>query len=160
VLDYGTGSGLLGLAALLYGASEAAGTDIDRDALANCQSNCLLNGLHMDLYTVSEEDCDSAEEQSVAMQSSRGSGTDFRTVAALDGKQFDLTVANILAPILMSLAPELAARTKAGGRICLSGLVTLQADRVSEVYSEFFDDMKVEDTEEDWVVLTGRRKAL
>lgn len=158
LLDYGTGSGLLGLAALRYGAASAAGTDIDKDALVNAQMNCAMNGLHMDLFLASEEDCDSAEEQSISMLASRGEGFEFPSVSALEGVQFDLTVANILAPILISLAPTLAERTKPGGGLALSGLVQQQASRVMEVFSEYFSSMRVEEVEEDWVVITGIRK--
>ena len=159
VLDYGTGSGLLGLAALLYGASEAVGTDIDKDALVNAQFNCVQNNLTMDLYFVTEEDCSSFEEKSVAMMSSRRSDYDFPAVHELGDKKFDITVANILAPILVDLAPTLAARTMPGGLIALSGLVEAQAGRVIDAYSSYFEGIRISDSEDDWVVITGKRKS-
>ena len=158
VLDYGTGSGLLGLAALLFGASEAVGTDIDKDALVNAQYNCAQNNLTMGLYFVSEDDCSSFEEKSVAMLSARGVDYDFPLVRDLDDRQFHITVANILAPILVDLAPTLAARTRSNGLIALSGLVEQQSRKVIDAYSVYFDDVKISDAEEDWVIISGRRK--
>jgi ribosomal protein L11 methyltransferase len=158
ILDVGTGSGLLGLAALRYGAVKAVGTDIDKDALVNALMNCEQNKLSMELYLASEDDCVSDEEKSIAMLSSRGSNYEFPNVSQLKEEEFDLTVANILAPILITLAPAIAANTKSGGLVALSGLVTQQADRVISEYSKYFVDMKVEEAEEDWVVVTGKRK--
>lgn len=158
VIDYGTGSGLLGLAALLFGASEAVGTDIDKDALVNAQYNCAQNNLTMGLYFVSEDDCSSDEERSVAMLSARGVDHDFPLVKKLEDRQFDITVANILAPILVDLAPTLAARTKSNGFIALSGLVEQQSRKVIDSYSIYFDDVRISDAEDDWVIITGRRK--
>ena len=158
VLDYGTGSGLLGLAALRFGALEAVGTDIDKDALVNAQYNCVQNNLSMSLYFVSEDDCSSFEEKSVSMLSSRGADHDFPLVRELGDKQFHLTVANILAPILVDLAPTLAARTRPKGMIAISGLVEQQSRKVIDTYSEYFEDVQICDTEEDWVMITGWRK--
>lgn len=50
VMDYGCGSGILGLAALRFGAKLAVGIDIDSASLLSAQQNCLTNGLEMDLY--------------------------------------------------------------------------------------------------------------
>ena len=158
VLDYGTGSGLLGLAALKFGASSAAGTDIDRDSLVAARINCEVNNLHMDLYLATEEDCSRPEEQSIAMLASKGMGSEFETVEVIKKKEYDLTVANILAPILISLAPTLASHTKTGGKIALSGLVVQQADRVMEEYSKYFEGMHIWGEEEGWVVLSGTKK--
>lgn len=154
VLDYGCGSAILGLAALRYGAGRAVGTDIDKDALISATRNCENNGLHMDFYLV-----DDGEDTSVSMSVLKGgiSEHDFPPVSQLSSEQFDLVVANILAPILVLLAPTLAQHTKSGGKIALSGLVTQQADVIVKRYSEFFADVKVEDVEEGWILVTGTK---
>ena len=170
VLDYGCGSGVLGLAALRYGGTDkivrAVGVDIDKDALRSCANNCRLNDLHMDLYLANDVDNDDvanantqamSETQSVSMNTLRGFNDNFPNIASLDEK-FDLLAANILAPILLYLAPQLAGRCKPGGKIALSGLVEKQTQKIIDCYSAFFDDLKVEETEEGWVVITGRRK--
>ena len=170
VLDFGCGSAILGLAALRYGAAAADGIDIDRDALASAKNNCELNGLKMGLYLATEEGEDSAtpaaqtEAQSVAMNALRGGsatdGSAFPPAQDLQGRAYDLVVANILAPILIYLAPQLAEQTKPGGRIALSGLVTQQAQTVMAAFVEQgFEDVKVEEEEENWVCITGTRAA-
>lgn len=112
----------------------------------------------MDLYLVSEDECASAEEQSIARMTARGASHEFMSSVVLEDKTFDLTVANILAPILISLAPTLARHTKVGGRIAMSGLVSQQSARVIEEFEPYFDELMVEAEEEDWVVVTGRRR--
>jgi ribosomal protein L11 methyltransferase len=170
VLDFGCGSAILGLAALRYGAASADGIDIDRDALASAKNNCELNGLKMGLYLATEEEEDSpssaaqTEAQSVAMNALRGgSATDgypFPLAQELQGRRYDLVVANILAPILIYLAPQLAEQTKPGGRIALSGLVMQQAQTVMAAFIEQgFEEVKVEEEEENWVCITGKRSA-
>lgn len=65
-------------------------------------------------------------------------------------------VANILTNPLCVLAPLLAARTRAGGRIALSGILAPQADQVAAVYRPFFElDVRAE--REGWVLLEGMR---
>eukprot|EP01041_Mallomonas_annulata_P011089 gene11089-23185_t len=156
VLDYGCGSAILGLAALRYGASEADGVDIDKDALASAANNCIMNDLHMPLYFAFEiDDCAGLEEQTIAMSTLKGSSISFPPLSDLDNKQYDILAANILAPILIALAPSLAVRVKSGGYIALSGIVKQQTDTVIAKFSEYFNDVKLEEIEEDWVLITG-----
>lgn len=167
ILDYGCGSAILGLAALRFGAKSAVGVDIDRDALTSAKNNCELNGLQMKFYLASDsadEDGDDgknlvamSETRSVAMNTLRGFNDRFDAVESLD-EQFDLVVANILAPILNYLAPALAQYTRPGGKIALSGLVQKQTQSVIAEYSKYFDDVIAEETEEDWVLVTGTKR--
>jgi ribosomal protein L11 methyltransferase len=161
VLDYGCGSAILGLAALRYGATRAVGVDIDKDALVSAKNNCQMNGLSMELYITSEEKNEnlSNEERSILMNSFRGKTSEFEFAdeTAIGGHRFDLTVANILAPILINLAPILADYTVAGGKIALSGVVAKQADTVVATYSKYFENMSVEAVEGDWVLITGNK---
>lgn len=162
MLDYGCGSAILGLAALRYGASEAVGVDIDKDALVSASNNCILNSLNMPLYvTFGGDDTVSDEEKSIVHNVLRGNAPGmkaFESEDAIENKSFDVTVANILAPILISLAPTLSSYTKSGGVIGLSGIVNKQAETVIKVYDEYFSDMKVENIEGDWVLITGKRR--
>lgn len=161
VLDYGCGSAILGLAALRYGAFKAVGVDIDKDAIVSACSNCLLNDLEMDFYLADDDEDQTDEERSVVNNILKGYQTKNFTPASeleKEGATFDLLVANILAPILIHLAPTLASHLKPGGRIALSGLVLRQADAVIEKYQELFDDVKLESSEDDWALVTGVKR--
>jgi ribosomal protein L11 methyltransferase len=76
----------------------------------------------------------------------------------LRDRQFHVTVANILAPVLVDLAPALAALTRPGGSLALSGILDFQAQAVLECYAPFFDELRVDASEGEWVLITGRRK--
>ena len=95
VLDYGCGSGILGIAAARLGAEPVMGVDIDDNALIAARDNAQNNQVIMALRHTRE---------------------------ALD-ETFDVVVANILTNPLCVLAPLLAARVAAGGRIVLSGVL-------------------------------------
>jgi ribosomal protein L11 methyltransferase len=161
VLDYGCGSAILGLAALRYGAGKAVGVDIDKDAIISATNNCAINDLSMDFYLADDDDNQTDEEKSVVNNILKGyQMTTFAPTSDLEkeGPVFDLLVANILAPILIHLAPTLASHLKPGGRIALSGLVLRQAETVVETYKELFDDVKLEETEDDWALVTGTKR--
>ncbi|MGQ0512114.1 MAG: 50S ribosomal protein L11 methyltransferase [Betaproteobacteria bacterium] len=130
VLDYGCGSGILALAAALLGAREVAATDLDPQALEATASNARANGVSI----------------GVAAPGSLGDGS------------FDIVVANILANPLIALEPILAGRTRAGGRIALSGILAAQADEVLAAYATDFD-CTTGAVEEGWVLVEGRRRS-
>lgn len=179
LIDYGCGSGILGLAARRYGIQgRVVGTDIDRDALFSAANNCAANDLDMELFvadsdsSMSDSQSDAAlHQQSIVMNKFRGSGSSdtgtttdsqtpqshFPSTDLLQGSSFHITVANILAPILINLAAELAKLTKPNGVIGLSGIVTKQADIVINAFRKHFDDVKIEEEEDGWVLITGRR---
>jgi ribosomal protein L11 methyltransferase len=163
VLDYGCGSAILALAALKFGATKAVGVDIDKDALVSAKNNCKLNSQHVDLYVAlnNGEPADlSCEEQSIVSNQLKGFQHNdfFESTEQISEQQFDVVVANILAPILISLAPKLFSHTKPSGFIGLSGVVASQAKLVVETYSKYFDDVEVEKKMNDWVLITGQRK--
>ncbi|MCK7599057.1 50S ribosomal protein L11 methyltransferase [Microbulbifer sp. CAU 1566] len=133
-IDYGCGSGILGIAALLLGAESALGTDIDPQALIASCDNAKRNGIDPDRFPVYlPEKTPPASEASA-----------------------DLMLANILAGPLVELAPQLIERTRVGGRICLSGILSSQADKVKAAYSQWID-FETDGTKEDWVRLSGTR---
>lgn len=107
VLDVGTGSGLLAIAAARLGAGRVAGNDNDPVAVRVALENAALNGVALDL-----------NERDVAGQ--RG--------------PFDLVVANILANTLVELAPALTAQLAPGGVILLSGILRPQEEEVRAAY--------------------------
>lgn len=133
VVDYGCGSGVLGLAALLLGAREVIGTDTDPQAL--------------------EASRDNARRNDVAEQRLR-----LFVPESLPEGQCDLLLANILAQPLMSLAPSLAKRVRPGGDILLSGILASQAEELRQRYSPWFHMAEAVE-QEGWVRLHGRRTA-
>ena len=129
VLDVGTGSGILLLAAIALGASHGTGVDIDPVAVVAARQNALQNR--------------AAAEFIEANQKLAG--------------EFDVVIANILANPLKLLAPVLARATRAGGRIVLSGVLDHQAGEVTDCYAAWFD-MEVPIHEDGWALLSGRRR--
>jgi ribosomal protein L11 methyltransferase len=132
VLDYGCGSGILLLAARLLGADEhgSYGTDIDPQAIIASRENAQLNHISAQFGLP-----DTVPE----------------------ARQFDLVIANILANPLILLAPLLAARTKNGGQIILSGILKDQKNDIIARYGEWFD-MDAGEEQDGWVLITGTRK--
>ena len=129
VLDYGCGSGILAIVAGKFGAGEIAATDIDPQALETTVANAADNGVVL----------------SVASPESLPPGA------------FDLVLANILAGPLITLEPLLAERTRAGGRIALSGILASQAAEVAEAYARHFH-AGVLAVEEGWALVGGKRR--
>jgi ribosomal protein L11 methyltransferase len=107
VLDVGTGSGLLAIAARKLGAPQVVGNDNDPIAIRVARENAALNGVEVDF--------------------------DLREVADQPGP-FDLILANILANTLCELAPAIAAQLSPGGVVLLSGILTPQEDEVRAAY--------------------------
>jgi ribosomal protein L11 methyltransferase len=131
VIDYGCGSGILAIAALKLGARRAVAMDIDPQALLATQQNAERNGVAGRIQVTA----DAAAGQAVA----------------------DVVLANILAGPLVELAPLLAQRTRAGGRIALSGLLLEQADTVTSAYQPWFD-IALTGARDGWGLLTGCRR--
>lgn len=131
IVDYGCGSGILGIATLLMGAKKVIGVDIDPQALLATTENAKRNNLPEDAMPVFlPKDCPNF--------------------------QADMMLANILAGPLAELAPALNAMTKVGGKICLSGILAIQADAVKAAYAQWFDFDPIA-TQEEWVRITGTK---
>jgi len=129
VVDYGCGSGILAIAALLLGAQKAICVDIDPQALLAARQNAEANGLAGRLVTLPPEE--------------------FVPFPA------DLVLANILANPLIELAPKLAATVRQGGRIALAGLTTAQAAEVRAAYMPWFH-LDADATKDGWNRISGR----
>lgn len=132
VLDFGCGSGILAIAALLLGARLAVGTDIDPQALEASRDNAGRNAIAPERFPL-------------------------YLPGDLPAGEYDVVVANILAGPLVSLAAQLTARVRPGGRLALSGILAEQAEEVSGAYSEAFelDPVAVKDG---WTRITGQRR--
>ena len=134
-IDYGCGSGILGVAALLLGAKKVYATDIDPQAVLATEQNAELNGVREKLYV--------------------GLPEEFRE--ELGNIKADVFVANILAGPLMVLAPEFSTLVKSEAEFALAGVIEEQVSDVSSVYSEFFDILEVEKRDEHWCRISGKR---
>ena len=131
VIDYGCGSGILGIAALLLGAKSVTGIDHDPQALTASRQNADENGVgqHLTLLPVGEP----------------------------VGKPCNILLANILASVLVELAPQLTEMVKSGGRIALSGILHDQAEMVQQAYRKNFE-LDPPQQLDDWILITGTRK--
>ena len=129
VLDYGCGSGILGIVAERLGAREVDAVDVDPQALTAAAANARAND----------------------------AGLRCSTPDALPEGQYDVVLANILANPLVVLAPLLAARCRPGGRIALSGILAGQARDVVDAYSPAFD-ARVAAEDEGWILVEGTRR--
>lgn len=130
VLDYGTGSGILAIAAKKLGAGETMGVDIDRAAVETARYNATQNAVEI-AFATTEDTLDYVA---------------------------DVTVANILANPLKVLAPLLASHTIANGQLVLAGILDEQANDIIEIYAPWFT-LSVWRAEEGWSCIAGRRHA-
>lgn len=162
--------------ALQCGAAVAVGVDVDVDALASARRNCQLNGYGPDqvqLFHIAgpteavAEAVETTEETTTAAGQVFGSESQevgsfnpqfLPAEAGLKGRQFDLVVANILAPVLIQLAARLAELTAPGGRIALSGVLDFQAAAVIATYCAHFDQVRVEEQRDGWVLITAVKR--
>lgn len=132
VVDFGCGSGILGIAALKLGGARVIGIDIDPQAIEASQANAERNGVagQIELYLPKDQ----------------------------PALQADVVVANILAGPLAELQAVISAYVKPGGLLALSGILESQAESVIAAYAhEFsFDPVAVK---EEWVRLTARKNA-
>lgn len=131
LLDWGCGSGILAIAALVLGAASAAALDIDPQALQATRENARDNAVDARLQVTDP---------------ARFTPT----------QRFDVLVANILADTLVALAPVLAAHCRTGAAVALSGILTAQAAGVIAATRPWFDLHPVADIS-GWVLLAGTR---
>jgi ribosomal protein L11 methyltransferase len=130
VVDYGSGSGILGVAALLLGARQVWAVDHDPQALDATRDNAARNGVLAGLRAVAPE--------------------------SLPEPHADLVVANILARPLEDLAPRLVRLARPGGRLILAGVLAEQVEALCQAYRPWVALMA--DAERDgWVRLVGAR---
>lgn len=129
VLDVGTGSGILAIAAVRLGARQVIGTDIDPDAVVVAGENCTLNDVEVELIT---------------------------TPLALIPGRFDVVLANILAEDLVRMAGDLAAKVAPGGHLILSGILTEREAFVIEGFSRSGIVLEATSREGEWSCLVYR----
>ena len=133
VLDVGTGSGILAIAAVLLGAEDVLGIDIDEDAVRVANENLALNG---------------TADKARAIRGDLTAGVDYKA---------DIVVANLLADLVMRLSPDAGRHLEKGGIYITSGILTTKKEQVAEVVKQSgFDILEVlEDGE--WCSIVGRK---
>jgi len=128
VLDCGCGSGILAIAAGLFGAQAIDAVDIDPAAVEATRANALANGVRLR----------AGDPASVA-------------------GAYSLIVANILATPLRLLAPLLASHLDAGADLLLSGILGAQAAEVREAYAPWLP-LRVAQADDGWILMNGVRE--
>jgi ribosomal protein L11 methyltransferase len=128
VLDVGTGSGVLALAALIMGVRDAVGLDVDPDALKIAGEHALLNKLDNRLQLV------------------------LGGPEAVTGTR-PLVVANVLAAPLIEMAPILVRRVGTRGRLILSGIPRSLESEVRQAYQRLGMRHMRSETRSDWTVV-------
>ena len=115
VLDLGCGSGILSIAALRLGAAEATAVDIDDKCLTVAYDNAALNGIGKDTYTVKVGNVLTDE----AMRAELGGG-------------YQIVLANIVADVIIGLAPMVRSMLAPGGLFLCSGIIDARAEEVAD----------------------------
>ncbi len=129
VLDIGTGTGILAIAALKLGAASAVGLDIDEWSAVNARENARVNGV-ADRFTF--------------MQA---------TLAELPAGQFDLIVANIQRTVLVPLMPRMIRRLSPSGHLILSGLLREDEEEIARSLSVAGGRILSRAAEHEWIAL-------
>jgi len=126
VLDLGTGTGVLAIAAIKLGASSAIGVDVDPWSVTNGAENAALNGVSKRLEV---------REGSLEVVPEEG---------------FGLVVANIISSILVPMLPMLVAKAAPDAPVVLSGLLTTERDRIVDVMTGLGYALTAEAAENEW----------
>ena len=129
VVDFGCGSGILGIAALKLGAQRVVGVDIDPQAIEASTANAKRNNV----------------EGQIELYLPKNQPKDF---------QADVVVANILAGPLAELKQIISSYVKPGGKLALSGILASQAQSVIDAYSDEFSFEPIA-VQEEWVRLSA-----
>jgi ribosomal protein L11 methyltransferase len=131
VIDYGCGSGILAVAAILLGAKIAHAVDIDPQALTATQSNALKNNVQNKIKCYLPEQ--------------------------FDPFQAEIVLANILAKPLIDMSEQICALLVPGGQLVLSGILYEQAESIISAYQEYiaFNPLV---QQEDWIRLDGVKR--
>jgi ribosomal protein L11 methyltransferase len=139
VLDLGCGSGILSIAALKLGAATAQAVDIDDKCLTVAYENAALNDIGKDVYRVRIGNILGDE----ALRAEIGGG-------------YDIVLANIVADVIIGLAPLVHGMMKPGGVFLCSGIIDTRAEEVAEQLRKSGLDIADTRTAEGWYAYTCR----
>lgn len=141
LLDVGTGSGILAILSLMFGAKRAVGTDLDPCAVEAVRENCESNGINPEQFQMMIGNIITDKE----VQERVGRGC------------YDIVVANILADVLIPLTPVIVSQLKSGGLYITSGIIDDKEQAVKEAVRAA--GLEVLDTtfQGEWVSITARK---
>lgn len=140
VLDVGCGSGILSIAALKLGAGSVVGTDVDGDCITSTHENMTVNHL-----------AENSGEFYV------GNLIDDKVFQEKIGTGYDLVVANILADIIIPMAPALYQCTKEQGVLITSGIIDFKENEVKEALEQAGFEILEVNHQSEWVNVTARK---
>jgi ribosomal protein L11 methyltransferase len=152
VLDVGTGSGVLAIAAAKLGARSVLALDTDPVAVTVAEENAALNGVS-DQVSLRHGSLPGSAPNGWAPTPSSAD----RMPYLLETGRFDLVLVNILAPVIVAMAPALAARLAPAGRIVAAGLIESQERSVVDALQANGLQVIERTQEQDWVCLVARR---
>ena len=141
LLDVGTGSGILSILALQFGAKMAVGTDLDPCAVEAVRQNCESNGIDKDKFRMLTGNI--ITEKTV--QDAVGYGC------------YDIVVANILADVLVPLTPVIVEQLKAGGIYITSGIIDDKEETVVEAVRQAGLTVLEVTYQGEWVSVTAQK---
>lgn len=143
VMDIGTGSGILSIAAMKLGASEVFATDVDEFAVEAAIENVAVNHIPAEKVTMITGDIIGDEE----IQKTAGY------------ECYDFAVANILAPVIIMLQGEIARHLKSGSYFITSGIINTKEEEVKAAFLANPEFELIETVyDNDWVSITVRKK--
>lgn len=140
VLDVGCGSGILSIAALKLGAGSVVGTDVDGDCITSTHENMSVNHL-----------AENSGEFYV------GNLIDDKAFQKKIGTGYDLVVANILADIIIPMAPALYQCAKEQGVLITSGIIDFKENEVKEALEQAGFEILEVNHQGEWVNVTARK---
>ena len=141
LLDVGSGSGILSIIALMYGAKKAVGTDLDPCALEAVKENMEANGIREEDFTMMIGNIITEKE----VQDKVGYMC------------YDIVVANILADVLIMLTPVIVAQMKKGGIYITSGIINEKEETVVKAVKEAGLEVAEITYQGEWVSVTARK---
>lgn len=142
ILDVGTGSGVLSILSLMFGAGCAVGTDLDKCAVPAVRENMENNGIAPDRFDMMI-----------------GNIIDDKVVQDRVGYEcYDIVVANILAGVLVPLTPQVVRHLKKGGIYITSGIINTKEDEVKKAHLDAGFEVLEIHHQGDWVSITSRKK--
>ena len=141
ILDVGTGSGVLSILSLMFGAGHAVGTDLDKCAIPAVKENMETNGISEDKFDMILGNVinDKAVQDSVGYD------------------KYDIVVANILADVLVPLSPVVPSHLKKGGIYITSGIINTKEEEVKKAHEDAGFEILEIHHQGDWVSITSRK---
>ena len=143
LLDVGTGSGILAILSLMFGAKHAVGTDLDPCAVEAVAENCAANGIATEQFEMMIGNIITDK----AVQDRVGYG------------KYDIVVANILADVLVPLTPVILNQLKPGGVYITSGIIDDKEQTVVEAVKAAGLEVLEVTYQGEWVSVTARKQA-